>query len=116
MTDSGDYPFRFSCQRSGNCCARPQGVVRVTPEDVARMAAHLGMEERAFRSRYVASSGDRLRAGAGPSCVFLDDGPSASCSIYAARPAQCRSWPFWQELRDPTVLEQAMRFCPGIRR
>jgi len=108
------FPFRFRCRRSGNCCARPEGVVRVTPDDVARIAAHLGMSEGAFRSRYVAASGDRLVEGNGPRCVFLADGHHASCTIYPARPERCRTWPFWDEHRDPAALAAAARICPGI--
>jgi hypothetical protein len=108
------FPFRFRCRRSGNCCARPEGVVRVTPDDVARISAHLGMSEAAFRSRYVAASGDRLADGLGPRCVFLAEGRHASCTIYAARPERCRSWPFWDEHRDPAALAAAARICPGI--
>jgi hypothetical protein len=59
------FPFRFRCRRSGNCCARPEGTVRVSEADVARIAAHLGMKDAAFRSRYVAASGDRLVDGLG---------------------------------------------------
>jgi len=47
--------------------------------------------------------------------VFLVDGRETACSIYAARPEQCRSWPFWPELlRSPQALREAARLCPGI--
>jgi Fe-S-cluster containining protein len=108
------FPFRFRCQRSGNCCARPEGVVRVHAADIARIAAHLEMSEVAFRSRFVAASGDRLAEGLGNRCVFLDDGAHASCTIYPARPERCRTWPFWEEHRDPAALAAAARICPGI--
>jgi hypothetical protein len=108
------FPFRFRCQRSGNCCARPEGVVRVSPADVERIAAHLGMTEAAVRSRYVAATGDRLVDGLGHRCVFLEDGSHARCSIYPARPERCRSWPFWDKHRDPAALAEAARICPGI--
>ncbi len=111
-----DYPFTFACQRSGNCCARPEGVVRVDAQEIAQLAVQLGMSDAAFRARFVAASGDRLKDGLGGRCVFLQDGAAATCTVYAARPAQCRTWPFWPELRDdPQVLAEAMRVCPGIR-
>lgn len=113
MSDTA-FPFRFRCQRSGNCCARPEGVVRVSSADITRIAAHLGMSEAAVRSRYVAATGDRLADGLGHRCVFLEDGSHASCSIYPARPERCRSWPFWDEHRDPAALAAAARICPGI--
>jgi hypothetical protein len=109
------HPFRFRCRRSGNCCARPEGVVRVGPADVERMARHLGLPEPAFRSRYVAASGDRLAEGLGGRCVFLEGGGEARCGVYPVRPERCRSWPFWPELRDsPDALREACRLCPGI--
>ena len=39
----------------------------------------------------------------------------ATRAIHAARPEQCRTWPFWKELRDPERLRAARRFCPGIQ-
>lgn len=89
--------------------------MRVGPEDVRRIAGHLGLSERAFRSRYVAASGDRLADGLGGRCVFLEDGRETSCRIHPVRPPRCRSWPFWPELRDsPEALREACRTCPGI--
>ena len=89
-------------------------MVRVSPEDIERAAAHLGITAAAFRGLYVAASGDRLRERVGPACVFLRDGAQAGCAIYPVRPERCRTWPFWDELRDPDALRAAMRFCPGI--
>ena len=87
----------------------------MSESDVARIASHLEMGEAAFRSRYVAASGDRLVEGLGPRCVFLEDGRHATCSVYPARPERCRSWPFWDEHRDPAALAAAARVCPGIQ-
>jgi Fe-S-cluster containining protein len=88
--------------------------VRVGPEDARRIAAHLGLSEQGFRSRYVAASGDRLVDGSGGRCVFLADGPTTRCAIYPVRPERCRSWPFWDEHRDPRALAEAVRLCPGM--
>ena len=109
------FPFTFRCRRSGNCCARPAGVVRVSADDVREIAAHLRMSEAGVRGRYVAPSGDRLKDGLGGRCPFLEDGVEATCTIHPVRPEQCRTWPFWPELlHDPTLLAEAMRTCPGI--
>lgn len=82
--------------------------------DVAAIAAHLSMSERAVRSRYV--DGDRLKTGLGGRCVFLEDGARTACAIHPARPEKCRTWPFWPELlASPEALADAMRLCPGIR-
>lgn len=108
------FPFRFACRRSGNCCSRPGGAVRVGPGDVRRIAAHLGLSEAGFRSRYLAVSGDRLADGPTDRCVFLEDGPTTRCTIYPVRPERCRTWPFWDEHRNPRYLAEAARLCPGM--
>lgn len=111
------FPFTFACRRSGNCCAIPGGFVRVTPAEAAAIAAHLGLDAAAFCRRFVQPDGERLREGLGHRCVFLQDGREAACSIYPVRPAKCRSWPFWPELRDdPALLDFVVRTCPGIER
>ena len=118
MTDSRPgFPFRFTCQRSGNCCSRPGGVVHVTDEDVSAIARHLGMSEAGFRSRYVKKDSPTLVDGLGGRCIFLKDGAKTTCSIYPVRPEGCRTWPFWPELLEhPDRLAEAMRLCPGIER
>lgn len=89
--------------------------MRVGPRDVARIARHLKLSEDAVRARYLHRRGDRLLDAPGGRCIFLKDGRETACSIYAARPQQCRTWPFWPELlRSPENLREAMRLCPGI--
>lgn len=114
-SSAGEWPFTFRCRRSGNCCARPGGVVHVDAGDIARIADALGLSPAGFRARYVAAAGDRLVDGFGSRCVFLAEGAEASCTIYAVRPARCASWPYWPELRDdPSALAAARRLCPGL--
>ncbi|MBL8749531.1 MAG: YkgJ family cysteine cluster protein [Planctomycetes bacterium] len=109
------FPFRFRCRRSGNCCAIPGGFVRVDAAERTAIAAALGMDERAFASRYLQQDGQRLKDGFGNRCVFLQDGAPAGCSIYDVRPARCRTWPFWPEIRtDAALRDLVMRTCPGI--
>jgi len=109
------FPFAFACARSGNCCAIPGGIVRITADEARSIADHLGMTVDAFASRYLQPDGVRLKEGLGTRCVFLRDGGQASCGIYPVRPQRCRSWPFWPELRaDPDLLRLVQRTCPGI--
>ncbi len=115
MGEAGDYPFTFSCRRSGNCCSRPGGMVRVTDDEALAIAAYLGLSALGFRTRYLAPAGGRLKEGIGNRCVFLEDGAEAGCSIYPVRPHKCSTWPFWPELLDSTeLLQEAQRLCPGI--
>jgi Fe-S-cluster containining protein len=75
----------------------------------------LGIAESACRSRYLQPDGVTLKAGLGQRCVFLQDGATAGCSIYPARPQRCRDWPFWPEiLTDARLRALVLRTCPGI--
>lgn len=109
------FPFAWSCRRSGNCCAIPGGVVRVDAAEVRAIAAFLGLDEAAFRSRFVQPDGERLKDGLGNRCVFLQEGAPAACSIHPVRPGKCASFPFWPELlTDPALAARVRRTCPGI--
>lgn len=115
MRREDGFPFSFGCKRSGNCCSIPGGFVRVTDDEARSIAALLGIDVAAFYSRYVQPDGRTLRDGFGTRCTFLSDGREASCTIYEARPAKCREWPFWPELKtDAKLLELVLRTCPGI--
>ncbi|MFY9342022.1 MAG: YkgJ family cysteine cluster protein [Planctomycetota bacterium] len=115
MDASEGFPFRWTCKRSGNCCAIPGGFVRVNDDEAAAIAAHLGLSVTAFRARYVQPDGERLKDGLGNRCVFLRDGAEAACTIYPVRPGKCRSFPYWPELKsDPRLLALVQRTCPGI--
>ena len=90
-------------------------MVLISAEELARIAEHLDMSEAAVRSRYLAASGDRLANGPDSRCVFLSDGRVTSCRIYPARPERCRTWPYWDQLRDSaSALTEAARLCAGI--
>jgi Fe-S-cluster containining protein len=46
------------------------------------------------------------------SCQFLRD---KKCSIYEARPTQCRTWPFWPEVLNAKCWDKEVAsFCPGV--
>jgi Fe-S-cluster containining protein len=53
----------------------------------------------------------------GYDCIFLRrEKGLVLCDIYAVRPMQCRTWPFWnQNLQNPRVWKQAAAHCPGMR-
>lgn len=45
-------------------------------------------------------------------CLFLK---KKRCTIYEARPTQCRTWPFWPEvLNAKTWSQEVTTFCPGV--
>jgi Fe-S-cluster containining protein len=107
--------LRFACTGCGNCCTGGPGYVWVKNEEVAAIAAFLGISHQDCERQYVRSVGVRKSLVELPNfdCVFLD-GATRKCTIYAVRPRQCRTWPFWQSnLRTPEAWAHTCRVCPG---
>ena len=107
--------LRFSCHQCGNCCRGAQpGWVYVTPFRLRRIAGFLGLGERELRRQYVTrdENGDTvLKLKENGDCIFWDEG----CTIYPARPRQCRTFPFWGEtLRSEAEWSKLKEFCHGV--
>lgn len=113
-SDWYDDGLAFECTRCGNCCTGSPGHVWVSMPEVERLAQRLSLSVDQFGSRYLRLIGSRLsllesRAG---DCVFWD--AHAGCTVYEARPDQCRSWPFWHaHLTNPEAWAKVSEFCPG---
>ncbi len=86
----------------------------LTDDDIARAAGFLGLTADAFERRYVFRTRRRarLRVPRDANCHFLFEG---GCSIHAAKPTQCRIFPFWPELVESRrEWRKTARYCPGI--
>lgn len=85
---------RFKCSGCGECC-RWTGSVLLTAADMANLAAHMGISEQEFIDSHTRLAPNRRQLAlldqADGSCAFLE---GDRCSIYEARPEQCRSFPF----------------------
>ncbi len=109
---------RFACQGSGRCCTSrgEYGFVYLTLDDRRQMAKFLGLSTSHFTRRYcVKKSGIyhlRDESAEARDCRFLKN---HSCSIYPARPMQCRTWPFWPENMGAKAWQKNLvEFCPGV--
>jgi uncharacterized protein len=99
--------------------------VLFTPDEGASMARRLGVLVDEFIRDYPKDSPAgrslrEVRSRFGLDCIFLDRTTvpgKALCSMYEERPAQCRTWPFWDSnLRSKAHWERAKRICPGMDR
>jgi len=75
----------------------------------------VGEEPESFEDKYVRKVGLRksLREFPNGNCVFFDT-DTRRCSVYGARPRQCRTWPFWDSnLRRAEDWQETCRVCPG---
>ena len=106
--------LRFSCTRCGHCCCLHPGYVWVRPDEVEKIAAHLGMDVSTFGRRYLRRVGDRLSIteDARHRCALL--GEDKLCTVYPVRPTQCRTFPFWEATLESEAAWTALKsFCPG---
>ena len=109
--------LRFTCTQCGDCCTGEPGFVWVDDAELTAIAEFLGEpinEVRGLTTR-AAARGRALREKANGDCVFYEKG--RGCTVYPVRPAQCRTWPFWESnLASPETWRQTCEVCPGSGR
>lgn len=105
---------QFACQGSGQCCVSrgAYGYVYLTLEDRRRLARLLGIPTARFTRQYCTRTDGLFHLrDTGADCRFLE---AQRCSVYEARPTQCRTWPFWPENMSPKAWTGIAAFCAGI--
>jgi Fe-S-cluster containining protein len=110
--------LRFQCTQCGNCCTGAPGVVWVNAEEIEKIAEVLGKTVGEVKLEHTRLVGRRtsLKGFANGDCTFFD-GQTRKCTIYSARPRQCRTWPFWNSnLESPESWQGLKPACPGIDR
>lgn len=92
--DKVDSTPRYLCQRCGNCCRWP-GDVRVTEEEVSKIARFLGMRETDFVERCTRLNANRTGLSIidkpNGECLFLEG--VNECRIQPVKPGQCAGFP-----------------------
>jgi hypothetical protein len=107
--------LRFRCTGCGDCCTGAPGYVWVNKDEIAALAARLNMDVENFEHKYVRRIGIRKCLVEFPNgdCVFFDS-EKRKCTVYNARPRQCRTWPFWDSnLKSPEAWAETCEVCPG---
>jgi hypothetical protein len=107
--------LRFSCRRCGACCTGAPGYVWLAEADIRALAAALGLDPPAFVARYArrVDGAWSLREERDGRCVLFE--PDCGCRAYGARPAQCRTWPFWPRVvATPASWAREAAECPGM--
>lgn len=108
--------LRFECTQCGKCCTGAPGYVWVNQAEIEGIAAELGEADvEAFEDEFVRKVGIRrsLREFPNGDCVFFDS-ETRKCTVYNARPRQCRTWPFWDSnLKSPQAWSETCEVCPG---
>ena len=121
MIEHENFNYKFdenkcsSCE--GNCCIGTSGYIWITSQETEKLAKYLDISVEDCYSKYLVKysykfsikeikmSKDNYR------CIFFDL-DKKQCSIYEARPNQCRTFPFWEYFKknEKEVFEE----CPAI--
>ena len=115
------YDFQFdasACEQCpGHCCRGTSGYVFLSKSQIEALCDHLCLSHDDFSHRFLRKVGHRyalqeVEIEKGDfACIFLD-ASDGRCTVYEARPTQCRTFPFWDHFRvNPDDIDQE---CPGI--
>ncbi len=109
--------LRFQCTACGACCTGDESHhVFLSREEAGKICQWLGLSWAWFSRRYLSALEDRTRVLSSRDdgrCIFLD--AQGRCRVYAVRPAQCATYPFWPEVVTTSKgwRREALR-CEGI--
>ena len=127
--------LRFTCAQCGNCCTGGPGYVWISRDEIVKLAAHLKITPEQTVEQYCRkvdgkfSLTERRTPQGLYDCVFLKDVKVSrrdadgneivqtirACSVYAVRPLQCRTWPFWPEnLASKANWDRSAKRCHGM--
>jgi Predicted Fe-S-cluster oxidoreductase len=114
-----DFGFDPSACEScpGYCCCGASGTIWVNQDDILKICRFLQTSPIDFIPQYLNRINNRLsikeRIGEyGPECVFFDS-HQRCCSIYPARPRQCRTFPFWEYFKRNK--DELVKECHGVK-
>lgn len=108
--------LRFGCTQCGKCCTGSPGYVFLDEEDIERLAQALQIDRDTFLEKYTRRLGTQIslkELEPHYDCILLQKG--LSCSVYGARPKQCRTFPFWSDvIESEKEWKEAGKTCEGI--
>ena len=105
----------FECLKCGECCAIP-GEVYLTLAEGEKIAKLLNMDVEEFVKKHMKKRWRQyvLNMPYRGGCVFWKD---RKCMVYEARPEQCRTFPYWPELKaSPENWKEIEKYCAGAKK
>ena len=119
-TGHENFPFQFNSQAcricKGRCCRGRSGHVWISLQELEDMAAAKGMDAARFAAQHLRQTQGRLalreRIINGEHFCCLFDPIACRCTMYAQRPEQCHSFPFWEKFKHD--CQELLRECPGV--
>ncbi|MGB5917760.1 MULTISPECIES: YkgJ family cysteine cluster protein [unclassified Arcobacter] len=117
-----DFPYGFNpkaCDTcAGNCCIGESGYIWINKTEQEDLAKLLNIEVDELVHKFLRKVGykytinEKRLAENNYACVFFDL-EKRQCSVYEARPKQCRTFPFWDYFK--TRINEVKEECPAIK-
>jgi len=112
--------LKFSCKRCSLCCRESTGYVYLSEADLQKLITTLNLNRENFINTYCRWVTDwngnetlSLKEKSNFDCILWDKG----CAVYADRPLQCVTFPFWQSIiSSKENWEMAASSCPGMNK
>ncbi len=121
MITHKDYSFKFDENKcatcEGNCCIGESGYIWISMQEIETLAKHLNITSKECFEKYLIKYGykfsikERKISENNYACIFFDL-DKKQCSIYEARPTQCRTFPFWEHFKEN--IDEVIQECPAI--
>jgi Fe-S-cluster containining protein len=102
----------------GNCCIGESGYIWISPIEIKNLAKELNITQENLKDKFLIkikykySIKERKIDENNFACIFFDLNKK-QCSIYNARPSQCRTFPFWEYFKNN--IEEVKKECPAIK-
>ncbi len=102
----------------GNCCIGESGYIWISKNEREALAKHLNIELEDLLHNYLRRVGynysinERKLSEDNYACIFFDL-EKKQCSVYEARPKQCRTFPFWDYFKNR--VNEVKEECPAIK-
>lgn len=104
------------CQ--GNCCIGESGYIWITKQEIVKLADLLQVSMEELGMNYLKKVGykysivEKQIAKDNFACIFFDL-EKRQCSVYDARPSQCRTFPFWDCFKNNE--QEVYDECPAVK-
>jgi len=118
--DGFNYGFdAHECSKcEGNCCIGESGYIWITPSEMQTLSQLLKISMDELKHQYLRkisykySIKENQLSKDNFACVFFDL-DKKQCSVYDARPKQCRTFPFWDYFKENE--KEVYEECPAIK-
>jgi len=103
---------------NGNCCIGESGYIWINAQEIQSLALHLNLSVEDVKFRYLNKIGYKysikeIQLSQNNFACYFFNVEKKQCTVYEARPMQCRTFPFWDYFKENE--EEVYKECPAIK-